>query len=626
MSETIKPLTEKEGESKDLLAENVEKLKQLFPEIVSDGKVDFETLQEVLGDFKEESKERYSFTWNGKSKARKLAMTPSRGTLRPAPEESVNWHTTENLFIEGDNLEVLKLLQRSYHRKVKMIYIDPPYNTGNDFVYKDDYKDNIGNYLKLTGQLDEEGKKITTNPEYSGRFHTDWLNMIYPRLMLAKELLREDGVIFISIDENELANLLKICNEVFGEDNYRNTFIARRHDKNLNRQFIETGLKSYNVGFEYIVAYARSDDFNFNGVYKEASKERQNNGYWKGFWNSPDRPTMRYDILGFEPSKGQWKWKEETARKAIENYKVFKEEWSDKLSLEEYWEKTGKKKKFIRRNLDGKGKNKGVENWIPPSEGILRNTNLLDILATKKEIVIGDLFDYPKNIDLLKLMCEMAMEDGDIALDFFAGSASLGHSMIDLNNEKNINLSFILVQIPEPVDDDSDAFEKGFKNLADIAKERIRLVTDNYSNEDPTNNEGFKVFKLDKTNLKLWDPNFDEVQLSIEESIENIKPNRSEQDVLYEILLKYGLDLTLPIEIREIAETKVFVAGAGALFICLAPKIDLEVVKGIVLIKEDMKPEITRVVFRDSGFKDDLVKTNTIQILKQHGIKDVKSI
>src|SRR5690625_2051152 len=220
MSEEMKKLTAQDGDSKDLVAKNVEKLKKLFPEIVTDGKIDFETLEELLGQFTDKSNERYSFTWNGKSKARKLAMTPSRGTLRPAPEESVNWDTTQNLFIEGDNLEVLKLLQKSYHKKVKMIYIDPPYNTGKEFIYPDKFQDNLETYLRYTGQVDDEGKKMSANSETSGRYHTNWLNMMYPRLRLARNLLRDDGVIFISIDDHEVANLRKMCDEIFGEENF----------------------------------------------------------------------------------------------------------------------------------------------------------------------------------------------------------------------------------------------------------------------------------------------------------------------------------------------------------------------------------------------------------------------
>lgn len=623
--------------STDIVEENIAKLRELFPEAFTEGsdddgsrwKVDFDALKEILGSYTEDKSERYSFTWNGKARARRIAQTPSTGTLRPCPEESINWDTTQNLFIEGDNLEVLKLLQKSYHKKIKMIYIDPPYNTGKDFIYPDDYKDNLQTYLRYTGQVDEEGFKVSTNAETSGRYHTNWLNMMYPRLKLARNLLRDDGAIFVSIDEHEIANLRKACDEIFGEENYRNTFAVRRYDKNLNRQFMESGLKTLNVGFEYVIVYAKSPDFFFEPVYREASEDRQKYGYWKGFWNAPDRPTMRYPLLGVTPEEGQWKWKESTALEAVKNYERYTQEYSTSMKLEEYWEQTGKQLKFIRRNPNGAGRNMGVEHWVPPSEGILRNTNLLDILASKTSPELKGLFDFPKSVELLKVLVACGCVEKDIVLDFFAGSCTTAHAVLDLNKEDRGNRKFIMVQLPEPCDEESDAFTAGYKTIADIGKERIRRAAAKIREEHPDydGDLGFKVFKLDSSNIKPWEGDFDTLEEDLVDAIENIKPEREDEDILYEVLLKYGLDLAVPIEERKIAGNTVYIIGAGALVVCLDKnEITLEVVEGIAELKRELEPEIMRVVFRDSGFASDVVKTNAVQILKQAEIEDVRSI
>lgn len=283
--------------STDIVAENIEQLKSLFPEAFTEDKIDFEVLKQLLGNAVDEREEKYGLNWHGKRQARQLALTPSTGTLRPCPEDSVDWDTTQNLMIEGDNLEVLKLLQKSYAGKVKLIYIDPPYNRGDDLVYRDDYRDNIKNYLELTGQIDGDNRKLSSNTESSGRFHTVWLNMMYPRLKMARDFLNNTGFICVSVGNEELFSLRCIMNEIFGEENHRNTLALRRYNKNLSRQFMAQGLPSLSVGFEYILVYSKSPSAVMNPVFKEASQERQNTGYWKGFWNAPDRPTMRYELL-----------------------------------------------------------------------------------------------------------------------------------------------------------------------------------------------------------------------------------------------------------------------------------------------------------------------------------------
>ena len=299
-------MTKLNGQSEDILKDNIAALRELFPEVCCEDKIDFDKLKQVLGDYTEDTAERYNFTWNGKGQALRLSQTPSMGTLRPCKEESKDWDDTQNLYIEGDNLEVLKLLQETYLGKIKMIYIDPPYNTGSDFVYEDDFAQDAGEYIANSGQYDADGNRLVQNTESNGRFHTDWLNMIYPRLKLAKDLLTDDGVIFISIDDGELDGLKKVCNEVFGASNFRNTILTRRRIKSLNSQFADNGLYSMNVGFEYVLVYAKSPAFLMRAL-RMKKDNVPDKGRWDVFWSNADRPTMRYDVLGFTPTTGQWR-------------------------------------------------------------------------------------------------------------------------------------------------------------------------------------------------------------------------------------------------------------------------------------------------------------------------------
>jgi adenine-specific DNA-methyltransferase len=614
MSNELKKMTAKDGESKDLIAENVDKLKQLFPEIVTEGRIDFDTLKEVLGDFSDDRPERYSFTWNGKTEARKLAMTPSKGTLRPAPEESVNWDSTQNLFIEGDNLEVLKLLQRSYHKKVKMIFIDPPYNTGNDFVYNDNFKDNLSNYLKLTGQKDGEGNKITSNPETSGRYHTDWLNMMYPRLKLARELLRKDGMIFISIDDNELSNLKKMCDEIFGEENFKTYFIWKK--KSTTSNVLGAEVSSLN---DYIVCYGKSSDAKIKpritksssrsypytdeeGDYRLSVIEKKDSGDYR-------RDSMKFEILETKPREGKrWQIGEATARD-LENKGRFILGEDGIIRLKTYDFEDEDSTSAQPNILDSHGNTENASKYV--NEELLNGS---------------EIFNNPKPYELIKHLIDISCDNEDLVLDFFAGSCSTAEAV--LRTKDSLNCRYIMVQLPEPTEKDGEAFKAGFKNIADIGKNRIRQVIKKLINNQGYSQDttGFKVFKLDASNIKPWDPTFEDIQLSLEDSIENIKSDRSEEDVIYEILLKYGLDLTLPIEEKTIAGAKVYVGGAGALILCLSDNITTEVVEGIAKLKDDLNPEFMRVVFRDSGFKDDVIKTNAVQILKQQGIEDMRSI
>jgi len=605
-----------DGKSKDITAENIQKLKELFPEAFTEGKVDFEALKEVLGTFVDDRDERYSFTWNGKSKARMIAQTPSTGTLRPCKEESVDWDATQNIFIEGDNLEVLKLLQKSYHKKVKMIYIDPPYNTGKDFVYKDNFKDNIKNYKEITGQVDGEGRNISNNPETSGRYHTDWLNMIYPRLKLARNMLKDDGVIFISIDENEAFNLKKVCDELFGEENYVGEIIwqKRKGGGNDSRYMaidheiififckdISTQEKKWRIPYaeEYLKRYREEDE---NGRF-----------YWDTLHRGGLQSPIIYDVVcpdGSIIKNGTWQ--------------VSETSFKEKQVLGQ-----------IRIIPSREGGKWTVQHKVYQPEGRVFRSIFADVSNTdsaneiKNLFGVNKFFDNPKPIGLITQLINMCnVEKEDVIFDFFAGSATSAHALLNLNINDNTSRKFIMVQLPELCDEKSEAFKSGYKTIAEIGKERIRRAAAKIKEDNPEyeGDLGFKVFKLDSTNIKPWEVDFDMTERTLEDFISNIKTDRREEDVLYEVLLKYGLDLTLPITEHTIAGQKVFDIGMGALIICLSDVISLEVVEGIANLKDELKPEIMRVVFKDSGFKDDVVKTNAVQILKQAGIVDVKSI
>lgn len=578
--------------------------------------VDFNKLRALLGDNAEDNApEAYDFTWVGKRAAQREAAAPIKKTLRPCPEESVDWENTQNLYIEGDNLEVLKLLQNSYMGKVKMIYIDPPYNTGNDFVYHDDFAQSADEYDEHN--INEDGERFRRNTDSNGRFHSDWCSMMYSRLMVAKTFLSDDGAIFISIDENEIDSLKKICAEVFGETNFRNSFIARRYDKNLNRQFIDSGLKSFNTGFEYILCYAKSSDFNFNPIFKEASEERQSSGYWKGFWNDADRPTMRYNILGFTPTSGQWKWSQAVAEEAVNNYIEYVDLYSKDMSLEEYWKKTGKSKRFIRKNPNGKGKNQGVENWIAPADGILRNTNWLDILASKNDFATQGLFDFPKNVDLIKIIIDAATDDNSLILDFFSGSSTTAHAIMMKNSESELsNRRYIMVQLPEQTPSNSEANTNGYKTIPDIAKERIKRAGQKIKEDTKkiTKNidTGFRVFKCDESNMKdvYFAPNdYSQGFLSMLE--DNIKEDRTDLDLLFDCMLRWGVELSLPLSSKKVGACTIHNVNDGDLVACFDGTITDQVIDAIA----EMSP--LRVVFRDSSFEEASQKMNLFELFKQ---------
>jgi len=667
------------GESKNIVAENIQQLKLLFPEVFAEDSIDFDKLKAVLGEYLDDDDERYNFTWWGKSRALRLAQTPSTGTLRPCPEESKDWSTTKNLYIEGDNLEVLKLLQKTYHNKIKMIYIDPPYNTGKDFVYKDDYKDNIQNYLKITGQVTEKGRKISTNSETSGRYHTNWLNMMYPRLRLARNLLRDDGVIFISIDDNEVNNLRKICDEIFGEENLLSVhhIQVRYGQKSLNER------KDFQELLEYVLIYSKTNiPINFNKPKKEypidkfnlkithaemPSKQIVSNGRKVDIWLPGN-----FSVTHLE-------------RGSID---YFKETWISGSILSG----TGHGMMYTkvidsRRKEDGDGclyriygigeDGLGFRYYTNPkddkySRGKMYTKVPLKILdsvkkgSALKESPIINFYDYSGDIGNIRHEGGIAFNAGKkpvkmlshflnyltdkdfTVLDFFSGSASTAHAAMQLNAEDGGKRNFIMVQLPELTDKRSDDYKAGYESICDIGKERIRLAGDQIkaelaekyqaqqgqmlvSEEEKVMNPddldiGFKVFKLDSSNLRKWQPDAENLDASLFASIDNFVEGRSELDVVYEIMLKYGIDLTLPIEEYKEGGKTIFSVGLGALMICLDKNITTEVAQEIVRLKGELNPEVMRVVFRDTGFKDDSTKTNTKEILRTNGVDEIVSI
>lgn len=622
-----------DSQSLDVVTENIEKLKALFPTIVKEGKLDVEELKALLGDYVETSDEFYRFTWAGKAMARQEANKPSTATLRPNKEESKDWDTTENIFIEGDNLEVLKLLQKSYASKVKMIYIDPPYNTGRDFVYKDNYADNLGNYLAITGQTDDEGRKLGTNSDTDGRYHSNWLNMMYPRLKLARNLLKDDGVIFISIDENEVQNLRKICDEIFGEENHICTLVWQ------SKKGGGSDSKTVVIDHEYVVCFAKNSSFTTLGVVELTAepldREDKNGKYRRGRelnkWGAnsrrADRPTMWFPITGpngeevypikNDGEEGCWRFGYYSMMDFVKNGDI----------------------DFVLRSDGNYTAYEKIRNEDPRSKPY--RTWVTDVNATSegsievRELFEGKkVFDFAKPISLLQRCLAIGTTANDIVLDFFAGSASIVQAIFDLNNNEKKDVKFICVQLPEVTDENSEAYKANYKTIADITKERIRRAgekikaeakTDLFSDPDKKLDIGFKAFKLDSSNINAWDGSIADFERNLFNSADNIKAGRTEEDVLYEILLKNGLDLTLPITTQTIAGKTVYNIGEGALFICLANGITTTVAEGIGKWKETLQPATCKVIFKDNGFTD-VEKTNSIQILKRYGIVEVNSI
>lgn len=614
--------------------ENYKKLAEMFPNAVTEaidettGKVvraiDKDVLmQEISCKVVDGNEERYQFTWPDKKKSVLLANAPINKTLRPCREESVDFDGTENLYIEGDNLEVLKLLQETYLGKIKMIYIDPPYNTGNDFVYEDDFAENTDEYLANSGQFDDEGNRLVQNTESNGRFHTDWLNMIYPRLKLAKDLLSDDGVIFISIDDNEVGNLRKVCDEVFGEDNFRNQIVIRRGAKSVQAQF-DTWDK-LGQGLEYILFYTKRSDYRFPKQMKPLDDEKC--GGWNNHWRGTDRPTMRYDIFGITPERGQWRWGKDRSYMAIDNYQRMLNETGQsaesvsQLIIDTWYLKQNDEIDLLRLSETGK-----PEHYIPPTNETLLNSSWVDLLVGSSS-EIGQLFstkvfDTAKLTSIITRMLNFVNDDS-IILDFFSGSATTAHAVMQLNAEDGGKRKFIMVQIPEETSEKSEAYKAGYKNICEIGKERIRRAAKKIAEENPKAkfDGGFRVLKLDSSNMKdvYYNPE-DFYSYFLDNLVDNIKEDRTPEDLLFQVMLDLGILLSSKIEESVIGGKKVFNVENNHLIACF----DENVTENVITEIAKHKPYY--FVMRDSSMANDSVATNFEQIFASYSPDTIRKV
>ncbi len=618
-----------DGLSMDLERTNLDKLRAVFPECFAEGRLDIDKLLGLCGEYIDNDFEKYRFEWKGKAECLRLAQKRSAGTLRPCPEESVNWDSTQNLYIEGDNLEVLKLLQSAYYRKVKMIYIDPPYNTGNDFVYADDFADPLARYKEVTAQTTK------SNPETMGRFHTNWLNMMYPRLRLAANLLRDDGVIFISIDENEIVNLRKLCDEVFGEENFVAQITLLCNPKGRSQDMYVANCH------EYVLVYSKSvrakgslsipknaDDIasdytlkDQNGAYRELElrnthrdfgKFNRPNLYYPLFVNGQGNVSLTQDSEyetavypiwndGFE---GCWTWGQEKSKENIHLLTAKKVDGAWKIYRKAY------------ALLDGEEVKKQVKSiWNDAAFYTEKGQRAVNELFETKE----KLFQAPKSPEMIKQTLLMAQtESNDIILDFFSGSATTAHAVMQINAEDGGNRRFIMVQLPEVCDEKSEAYKAGYKNICEIGKERIRRAGAQIAAGDT----GFRVFKLDSSNLKTWDatPIEGEALGTLYERmnamVHRIKQDRTDLDMVFEVMLKLGVPPTYAVTPVTINGKTAYSVGEDCLLlICLAPDIRPEDVEQMA----EYAP--AKVIFSQESFAGDTAMANAYYILRDRGVE-----
>ncbi len=603
--------------------ENIKKIAELFPNTLTevikgyrnDGTpiiehaIDFDMLRQELSDIIVEGpEERYQFTWPDKKKSILLANAPIAKTLRPCREESVDFDTTENLYIEGDNLDALKLLQETYLGKVKMIYIDPPYNTGNDFVYEDDFAQSADEYLENSGQFDEDGNRLVQNTESNGRFHTDWLNMMYPRLKLAKDLLSDDGVIFISIDDNEVENLRKICDEVFGKSHFIAQCVRKRRDSQANLS------KNISPIHEYVIIYGKSNSAILNKIAANINEDD---------FKNPDNDVRGPYVTMPCTNKGGSVYTITTP-----TGKVITDEW--RFKEETYYKLLSDNRIVFPRGGDGKPRYKLFLSE-KKEQGVLANTWLDNISSNQeatreiKEIFNCLLFDTPKPTGLLKFCLQLATNKDSIILDFFSGSATTAHAVMQLNAEDGGNRKFIMVQLPEPCDENSEAFKAGYKNICEIGKERIRRAGKKILEEHPEAagklDIGFRVLKVDSSNMQDVYYRPDEYNQDLLSSLtDNIKPDRTPEDLLFQVMLDLGVLLSSKIEEMVIGGKKVFNVADGYLIACFDNDVTDEVVREIA------KKQPYYAVFRDSGMASDSVATNFEQIFETYSPSTIRKV
>lgn len=665
MAENIE-IKKVDGKSLDIEAVDKEKLKAVFPQCFSEGKLDIDKLLSLCGEYIDNDFEKYKFEWKGKSECYKIAGKRSTGTLRPCVQESVDFENTNNLYIEGDNLEVLKLLQNAYYRKVKMIYIDPPYNTGNDFVYEDDFKDPLAKYKEITSQTTK------SNPETMGRYHTNWLNMMYPRLRLAANLLRDDGVIFISIDEREAENLKKVCNEVFGEENFIGSFIWRKKDGGGQAK------DYFAIEHEYIVVYRKTELLDWIDKIEQRSITQYNKkddignfkitklAKWGNTARREDRPSMYFPLVApdgenvypIAPDGNDGRWR--VGKDRMEELK------SANLI---YWErKADKWVPYEKEYFDNQVKILKKRSILYDVANTGDGSNVLTDLFGKK-----DIFENPKPIELLREFLESSTKDSDIVLDFFSGSATTAHAVIQLNAEDGGNRQFIMVQLPELTDEKSEAYKAGYKNICEIGKERIRRAGAKIKAEEMSkisqksgaspdlvnlgivssfdlgsgceatykNNQtktfsqngenqklldtGFKVFKLDTSNLVKWDDtpildnNTQDLFTRMDNMVESIKTDRTELDVVYEVMLKLGIPVTYKIFETQVNDRKVYSIGEDGLVLVCLDKSNGGITPEDITAMCDLAP--AKIVAAENAFKDDVALSNAYYISKDKGIE-----
>lgn len=610
--------------SKEITEENIEKIAALFPHCITEAtdeqgplrkKIDFDLLrQELSREIVEGPQERYQLNWPGKRQALLTANAPIAKTLRPCREESVDFDTTQNLFIEGDNLDALKLLQETYLGKIKMIYIDPPYNTGNDFIYNDDYSEKHEEYMLKTEQTDSNGNKLTSNSNSDGRYHSNWLSMIYPRLKLARNLLHDEGVIFISIDDHEVHNLKKICDEIYGSENFIGELIWKSRQNKDNRN-----ISGLSIDHEYILCFAKCNNSRkFKGTNRKIEQYTNPDNDPRGPWASANmvgllpedqRPNCHYDLINPKtninygrPQMG-WRYDKKTMEKLISEDKIL---WPQKS--------TGRprKKAFLSELNDG------LPNFTSiVGEGIYTNTGTKEI----NQLFDNKFFDFPKPTDFLSILIDQICDnENDYILDFFSGSCSTAHAVMRINAKDNTNRKFIMVQLQEACDEKSEAYKNGFKTIAEIGKERIRRAGEKIK-EELTNKKGikkidigFRVLKVDSSNMiDVYYTSNTINQDLITQYTDNLKTDRTPEDLLFQVLLDWGVDLTLPITKKIILDHEVFFVDEDALVTCFDNngKITEE------FVKELTQYSPLRVVFRDAGFASDSVKINVTQIFKQ---------
>ncbi len=625
-------------QSMDKVQGNIEKIRALFPNAVTEVKrngkvelkVDFDVLKQELADTLIDDRElRYQFTWPDKQKAVLLANTPVNKTLRPCKEESVDFDNTQNLYIEGDNLEVLKLLQETYLGKIKMIYIDPPYNTGNDFVYNDDFAMSAQDYSEVSGDYDEDGNRLVLNSESNGRFHTDWLNMIYPRLRLAKDLLSDDGVIFISLDENEIQNAKKVCDEIFGERNFICNFVRKNK--------AGSGHDSANIAieFDYVLCYVKNIqsctlnqeivDTESDPKYKLSDEFEDKRGryylrdldYRGSYSEALDYPIIAPDGTeiysgGVHGKPNTWRWSKQKFDWGVQNDFIVFQQKADKS-----WKVYIKQYQYVDNN------NQPYIRTIP-YRALIDYSNGLGSMECE-ELLGSGIFSYPKPSALVKYLLKIGTSKDSVILDFFSGSATTAHAVMQLNAEDGGNRKFIMVQIPEPCDEKSEAYKAGYKNICEIGKERIRRAGAKIKQENGLTAQnldtGFRVLKLDTSNMQPVYYNPEEyTQTLLDGLTDNIKADRTPLDLLFQVMLDLGKPLSAKIEGKDIAGKKVYIVNDDDLIACLDSNVTEETVKAIA----QMKP--LYAIFRDSSLASDSVAANFDQIFATYSPNTIRKV